>query len=283
MEAFPRFGWKYLIQKRNLMPQLILKSKLKTLKHYPLQKGVSLTIGRRNKNNVMIKDMAVSGHHAKIDSVGDGFVLIDLQSRNGSFVNEQLINSHWLKHGDVINIGEHSLVFNYSEQESLPCDDTDDLERTIVLDTNQHRSQMRKNNPTRSIINVAGFWDNQQDPKLAKEKKPNFPMGPTNIKKKLSGKLTFLSGGKGEIHLTHQYTTIGKHPTSDIVVNGLFMGQTALTIRKLPDGFHLCYVGGMSKPKVNNKTIKQSTVLQNEDIIAIGSIKLQFLIGNSTN
>ena len=265
------------------MPQLTLKSKSKTLKHYPLQKGISLTIGRRKKNNVMIEDMAVSGHHAKIDSVGDSFVLIDLQSRNGSFVNEQLINSHWLKHGDVINIGEHSLVFNYSEQESVPGDDTDELERTIVLDTNQYRSRMRKSNPTRSIINVAGFWDNHQDRKLAKEKKPNFPMGPTNIKKTLRGKLTFLSGGKGEINLANQYTTIGKHPTSDIVVNGLFMGQTALTISNLPDGFHLCHVGGFSKPKVNNKTIKQSTILQNEDIIAIGSIKLQIFIGNPTN
>ena len=61
----------------------------------------------------MIENLAVSGHHAKIDSVGDGFVLIDLQSKNGSFVNEQMINSHWLKDGDVINIGKHSLIFHY--------------------------------------------------------------------------------------------------------------------------------------------------------------------------
>ena len=70
------------------MPQLKLKSKDKTLGDYEIQKGVSLTIGRREKNNVIIDDVAVSGHHAKIDSVGDGFVLIDLQSKNGSFVNE---------------------------------------------------------------------------------------------------------------------------------------------------------------------------------------------------
>ena len=64
--------------------------------------------------------MAVSGHHAKIDSVGDGFVFIDLQSKNGSFVNEQFTNSHWLVDGDIINIGEHSLVFDYANEESMP-------------------------------------------------------------------------------------------------------------------------------------------------------------------
>lgn len=262
------------------MPQLTVKSKDKTLGDYQLQKGNSLTIGRRKKNNVIINDMAVSGHHAKIDSVGDGYVLIDLQSRNGSFVNELLISSHWLKNGDVINIGEHFLVFNYSDLEKVPGEATDELEGTVVLDTTQYRSRIRKSNPTRSITNVAGFWDERRNRKQDNEKKPDFPMGPTNIKKELIGTLTYLAGGSGEVNLTQKYTTIGKHPTSDIIVKGLFMGQTAITISKLPDGFHLCYVGGMTKPKVNKEIIKQSIVLQDEDIIAIGSIKLQFMNGS---
>jgi len=94
--------------------------------------------------------------------------------------------------------------------------------------------------------------------------------------------LTYLAGGKGEVNLARTYTTIGKHPTSDIVVKGLFMGQTAVTIRKLPDGFHLCYVAGITKPKVNEKIIKQSIALNNEDIISIGSTKLQFMNENSS-
>ncbi len=102
-------------------------------------------------------------------------------------------------------------------------------------------------------------------------------MGPTNIKKELIGTLTYLSGGKGEVNLAQKFTTIGKHPTSNIVVRGLFIGQTAITISKLPDGFHLCYVGGITKPKVNQKTIKQSILLNDEDIIAIASTKLQFM------
>jgi pSer/pThr/pTyr-binding forkhead associated (FHA) protein len=264
------------------MPKLTLKLKEQKIGDYPLQKGVSLTIGRRKKNDVIIDDLAVSGHHAKIDSVGDGFVLIDLQSKNGSFVNEQLISSHWLKNGDTINIGEHCLVFHYSGREELPGEEAEDLERTIVLDTSQYRNHMRKSNPTRSIINVAGFWDKQQNRSKDPQNQPAIPMGPTNIKKDPVGKLTFLSGGSGSVSLDRKYTTIGKHPTSDIVAGGWLIGQTAATISKLPDGFHLCFVGGLTKPKVNAKPIKQSTILQNEDIVEIGKMKLKFTNGESS-
>jgi pSer/pThr/pTyr-binding forkhead associated (FHA) protein len=263
------------------MPNLILKLKNETLGDYQLQKGISYTIGRRKKNNLIIEDRAVSGHHAKIDSVGDDFVLIDLQSKNGSFVNEQLINSHWLKDGDTINIGEHSLLFNYSKSDCISEENTDELEKTIVLDTNQYRSRMRKSNPTRSIINVAGFWDKGRNQNQKKGPQRSIPMGPTTVKIDPTGMLTYVAGGKGEINLDQKYTTIGKHPASNIVVKGMFMGQTAVTISKLPDSFQLSYVSGMRKPRVNDKIIKQSIILQNEDIIAIGSIKLQFINGKT--
>ena len=262
------------------MPRLTIKSKEKLLGDHQIQKGVSLTIGRRKKNNLTINDMAVSGYHAKIDSVGDGYVLIDLQSKNGTFVNDQFINSHWLIHGDKINIGEYSLVFDYSEMENTLSDDTDDvLDTTVILDTVQYRNRIRKNNPTRSITNVAGFWDTSRIRKQDNEITPGLPMGPTNIRKEAQGTLNYLAGGNGDFDLTRKYTTIGKHPASDIVVKGFFMGQTAISISKLSDGFKLCYVGGISKPKVNQKTIRESIMLKNEDIISIASTKLQFTNG----
>ena len=60
------------------MPTITLKLKNKSLGDYKLQNGISLTIGRRKNNDVVIEDPAVSGHHAKIDSLGDRYVLIDL-------------------------------------------------------------------------------------------------------------------------------------------------------------------------------------------------------------
>ena len=84
------------------MPKITLKFKNNVLADYHLPSGCSLKIGRRKDNDIVIDNLAVSSHHGKIDSAGDGFVYIDLKSKNGSFINQQLINSHWLQHGDVI-------------------------------------------------------------------------------------------------------------------------------------------------------------------------------------
>ncbi len=109
------------------MPTLKLSFKKKTLENFPVRKGYSLTLGRKKNNDIIIENLAVSSHHAKIDSVGDEFVLVDLQSKNGSFVNEKLVNSHWLKPGDIISIGKHSLVFSYSEDEERTYGGTDEI------------------------------------------------------------------------------------------------------------------------------------------------------------
>ena len=71
------------------MPTLTLILKNKPLGNYQLRNGVSITIGRGEDNDVGIDDPAVSGHHAKIDSMGNRFVMIDLQSKNGSNTSGQ--------------------------------------------------------------------------------------------------------------------------------------------------------------------------------------------------
>jgi pSer/pThr/pTyr-binding forkhead associated (FHA) protein len=234
------------------MPTLKLIFKNKTLQNYPVDRGYSLTIGRKRNNDIIIENLAVSSHHAKIDSVGDGFVLIDLQSKNGSFVNEKLVNSHWLKPGDIINIGKHSLVFNYSEDEEFPDDGTDGIERTMVMDTTQYRSMVDKSKP----------------------KTANPPV--SEKKRETIGILSFLDGVSGKYKCRKSITNIGKHPDSDVVIKGFWVGRTSATISRRPDGFYLSYVGGMSRPKVNEKKVKQEMILNDLDIIEIGSTKLQF-------
>lgn len=234
------------------MPILTLKFKNSAIGEYQLQKGLSLTIGRRDNNDVVIENLAVSGHHAKIDSVGDEFVLIDLQSKNGSFVNERIINTHWLNDGDIINIGKHSLTFQYGDGEQIPDGGADKIENTMIMDTSQYRSMMKNSQPnvSQSVIN--------------------------NDEISSECGLAFLAGGHGKIDLCHRITKIGKHPESDIVIKGLWVGKTAATISKRPDGFYISHVGGMSKPKINDKTIKHPVILTDLDVIDIGPAKLQF-------
>ncbi len=237
------------------MPTLTLKFKKDTskIKEYQIEKGQSITLGRLDKNDIVIENLAVSGHHAKIDAVDDNYLLTDLKSKNGTFVNEQLVNSHWLKHGDIVTIGKHLIIFTYAEGEDQP-EDEGDINQTMVMDTGKYRDMLAKN--------VGG--------------KPAQAAESTEI----IGVLSYLAGGEGEVELTKKLTKIGKNSSSDIVVSGLTVGQTAATISKRPDGYHLSYVGGMSKPKVNNATVKESLGLKQFDVIEIGSVKMQLIHKN---
>jgi pSer/pThr/pTyr-binding forkhead associated (FHA) protein len=258
------------------MPTLTLQFKNKSLGEYELQKGVSLSIGRRDTNDVVIEDPAVSGHHAKIDSLGERFVLIDLQSKNGSFVNEELINSHWLTHEDIITIGGYTLVFHYHDEEQEFSGDSDEFDETQALNTTQRRRMMIKSHPTKSI-NVARYWNKSQGRGKVRDLEPDDPVYNTESNEKEPvGALTYLAGGKGQIELTRKITSIGKDPTSDIVIKGLLINPTAVIITKKADGFHLSNIGGRPKPKVNGEPVQKSISLYDQDIIEIGSAKLQF-------
>jgi len=258
------------------MPKLTLILKNKPLGNFQLSNGASLTIGRREDNDVVIDDPAVSGHHAKIDSMGNRFMMIDLQSKNGSFVNEQLITTHWLKDGDVINIGDHALLYNQKAGKKRAKDKSNEFDDTLVMNSSHHRRMMKKSIPHKSI-NVVGFWDKGQKRGTVKDVDPRTPRAIDDSKKeKTNGSLTYLAGGIGRIELTRKITTIGKHPTSDIVVKGLLLDPTTVTISREVGGFYFNYIGGLPKPKINDITAGKSVRLIDSDIIEIGSTRLQF-------
>ena len=233
------------------MPTITLKFKENVLAEYPLEKDQSITIGRREDNQITIENLAVSGHHAKIDSVGDDYLLTDLQSKNGSFVNDQNVTSHWLKHEDIITIGKHTLVFSHEEGAAQEGGGAKSMDQTMVMDTEKYRSMLAKS----GAHEATGVL----------EKAPE-------------AMLSFLSGGEGEIELAKKLIKIGKNAASDIVASGLMVGQTAATISKRPNGYFLSYVGGMAKPKVNDEAVKESVQLKEFDTIEIGSVKLQFVL-----
>jgi hypothetical protein len=77
---------------------------------FPLTKDTA-TLGRHRNNDIVISDPKVSSFHARIDRSPDGFVLVDLKSRNGSFVNGKKIESCLLTTGDEIRVGMARLVY----------------------------------------------------------------------------------------------------------------------------------------------------------------------------
>ena len=68
----------------------------------------------------------------------------------------------------------------------------------------------------------------------------------------------------------------GKCKSSDIIVNGLMVGDTAALITSIENHYYLTYQKGITKPVVNGNMIKGSLKLKNADIIKIGTTELKF-------
>lgn len=70
-----------------------------------------VTIGRRRDNQLVIDDPRVSRTHAQIRAMGGRYVLFDLNSTGGTFVNDQRITRRSLKPGDVISLAGFSIIY----------------------------------------------------------------------------------------------------------------------------------------------------------------------------
>lgn len=78
-------------------------------KSFPINS--QLTIGRSHTNQIVLKDAKVSRQHAEIKKQGEEFLLIDLNSSNGTLVNGQKVHEHILNASDEIQIGDFVMQF----------------------------------------------------------------------------------------------------------------------------------------------------------------------------
>jgi hypothetical protein len=73
----------------------------------------TLTIGREHDNNVELKDADVARYHARIVHERNSYVVEDLDSSTGTWVNGQRTRRAVLKHGDVIRVGQTELALDF--------------------------------------------------------------------------------------------------------------------------------------------------------------------------
>jgi predicted component of type VI protein secretion system len=101
--------------------QLVMKSAPYPDKEFPLTRD-EMTVGRDTANEIVISDAEVSRRHARIYKVGETFMIEDLGSTNGTFVNGQrLAGPHALQPGETVRFGETiTLLFEAPAQSYDP-------------------------------------------------------------------------------------------------------------------------------------------------------------------
>ena len=79
---------------------------------YPIKKA-EVEVGKAAHNDIVVSDPTVSNTHAVVLIRGGGYCIVDLGSRNGTFVNGERLTdkAHTLKHGDSVQLGQTVLTF----------------------------------------------------------------------------------------------------------------------------------------------------------------------------
>jgi diguanylate cyclase (GGDEF)-like protein len=83
----------------------------KVIKQIPLGSD-DVLIGRAEDTHLALTSNEVSRHHAAVKYLNEQYVIEDMSSTNGTYVNSHRIEKHVLVHGDEISIGEHSIIFD---------------------------------------------------------------------------------------------------------------------------------------------------------------------------
>lgn len=78
------------------------------------------SIGREANNSIQVPDSSVSGAHARIRKTPEGYLLEDLNSRNGTYVNGERVQSRLLRNDDKIRLGKVHMAFNLPTQMQAP-------------------------------------------------------------------------------------------------------------------------------------------------------------------
>ncbi len=236
--------------------KLILKFKDTVISEFELNQEET-TIGRKPENTIHIDNLAVSSKHARVLKIGKKVILEDLGSTNGTLVNGQETSKHILNNGDVITVGKHTLTFVSLEEDSpvaAPAAEESDMDKTMIISSAAREEMMTEGGG-------------------AAKSTASAPM--------VLAKVQYISGplmGK-VVELKSSLTSIGKGDGCKIKVKGLLVGKQAAVITRRPTGYHITFLEGMSKLKVNGEVVGSSPrVLKDGDIIEISDTKLEFFI-----
>jgi len=238
------------------MAKLSLKFEDRLVKEVPIGNR-PVTIGRAPDNDLPVDNLAVSNHHARVYYEAGRLVVEDLDSLNGTFVNDLRVERATLHDGDKIWIGKHHIKVDATADAAIPWDTgrkaaAPKINETMVLDTKERRDMLQQ---------AAAMGERSQF-------SPGRLKMPTLVV--LAGKVD-----QKEYVLTNKLTVIGKSPMATVHLRGWFKPQVAAQINQRDDGYYLGT--GAKIPTVNGTPIPGPVRLNDGDLIEVCGIRLNFI------
>jgi FHA domain len=238
------------------MSRLVLKFENAALKDVPLGTR-PVTIGRAPDNDIHIDNLSVSNYHARVYVEAGSLVIEDLNSLNGSFLNDIRVERAMLKDGDAILIGKHEILVDQAHDAALPLDawrkaPAPRVAETMILDTQERRKLFE--------MAAAAGERSQLSPERLRVPTLTVSRGRTDQKEyRIAGKLT----------------VIGRSRMATVRLRGWFTPEVVAQINKHEDGYYLGR--GDRVPKINGVSIEGLTKLNDGDLIEVGRVRLNFV------
>jgi len=238
------------------MSRLVLKFENAALKEVPLATR-PVTIGRAPDNDIQIDNLAVSNYHARVYLEAGSLVVEDLNSLNGSFLNDIRVERAMLKDGDAILIGKHEILVDQQHDAAPSLDGlrkapVPRVNETMILDTHERRMLLD--------AAAAAGERSQLSPERLRVPTLIVMRGRTDEKEyRIAGKLT----------------VIGNSKMATVRLRGWLTPDVAAQINKHDDGYYLGR--GDRIPKINGVSISGLTKLNDGDVIDVGRVRLNFL------
>ena len=253
------------------MPKLILSMDGLVLKEIELNKERT-SIGRKPNNDIQIDNLAISGEHAAVVTILNDSFLEDLNSTNGTLVNGQTVKKHFLKNGDVVELGKYKLKY-ISEQAA--SSEPSDYEKTMVLRAGSEPRAPASVQPSIPVTPQSAPAVSSPAPvRVAATASPAEVLAAASANASAApppgtGAIQILNGANAgrELVLTKTLTTLGK-PHVQVAV-----------IARRPHGYFITHVEGAQYPTINGKAVDaQAHQLSDHDIIEIAGAKMEFFL-----
>jgi predicted component of type VI protein secretion system len=242
-----------LAQELASMARLLLQFDSTVLREFPVSTH-PITIGRAPDNDIHIDNLAVSNYHARVYSENYRLVVEDLDSLNGTFLNNRRVKKEWLRSGDAILIGKHLLILD-QEHDVAPA--LDSGRRAVAPKVDETVLFQAKRGPQGAQPAGAADAGSQSD----RARAPSLIV--------LKGKTD-----QKDYLLSDRLTIIGKSPMATVRLRGWFAPQVAAQVNKRQDGY---YIGLTQRVvKVNGNPISGLTRLNDGDLIEVGGVCLKF-------
>lgn len=277
------------------MATLQLKFKNTVLQEYPITKS-PIMIGREHNNDIVIDNLSVSRYHVKIQKEEDDYIVEDLDSGNGSLLNDKKLTRDTLRDRDEISVGKHTIIFlNTEENDIVQGEEVAEMplaEQTFLLNAKALPDIMALRSDGSVKDEHVDVKDKTANRQVAKAHKANLPNGkPTDQEKtilevpevNMDGEIELISqhAFQSRIQLAKRTTFGGKSDKADIKLRGFLVGGIAFIISKKKDGFYITHSEGMRKTKVNGVSIRQPSELKDGFIITVGPNKMRFHLANT--